>query len=110
VSTRNVKDVIIAGWEGALVDELKRPSTVHALALKLAAIAESHGAALSRPAHLHDPVATDWQADAHRPPPGDQQAGARAAWDAFQAARAARCDTSTETTTEHAGREDPWAE
>jgi hypothetical protein len=74
VSTRNVRDVIITGFEGVLREENCHPGKVHAIALKLAAVVEGHGVSLSRPAHLHDPVADDW-----RPAAGDMEAGRKAA-------------------------------
>jgi len=73
VSTRDVRDQVVAGFETVLDEEpgVAR-SRVHYLALKLAAIVEAHGVRLARPAHLHDPVA-DWR---NKPTAGDPQAGA----------------------------------
>ncbi len=88
MSTRNVRDVILTGWEGVLLEEGCHPGKVRAIALKLAAVVEGHGVALSRPAHLHDPVADDWRG-AKRPVPGDAQAGRKAALNALREARKA---------------------
>lgn len=77
MTSRNVRDLLIEAWEGALLEEGCAPSRVHALALKLAVLAEAHGVRLARPAHLHDPVADDWHGP-RRPRPGDAAAGAAA--------------------------------
>lgn len=88
MSTRNVRDVIIAGFEGVLRDEDCHPGKVRAIALKLAAVVEGHGVTLSRPAHLHDPVADDWRGRS-RPEPGDAATGRAAASAALAAHRKA---------------------
>jgi len=70
---RDVRDVVVAGWEGRLKREGVR--NAHTVALELAVIAEAHGVRLARPAHLHDPNA-NWQ---NKPEPGDHGTGALAA-------------------------------
>lgn len=69
---RDVREVVIAGFEIVLGELGIAHSYRHHGALKLAAVAEAHGVRLARPAHLHDPNA-NWR---DKPEPGDASVGA----------------------------------
>lgn len=76
MSTRDVRDAIVRGFETVLAEEHVPASRQRHAALKLAVVVEAHGVRLVRPAAIHDPNA-DWR---KQPEPGDQQTGATRAW------------------------------
>jgi len=73
VSSRDVRDAIVRGFEAVLAEDTPTPaSRQRHVALKLAAVVEAHGVRLVRPAAIHDPAA-DWR---RQPEAADPMLGA----------------------------------